>query len=312
MLKLKPFIVASMLLTSQLSFATGDVSFTTDQAYPEGSAWSAKENVFFVSSVHRGVIGKVSMQGKYTPFITDEKLVGTVGLKLDTKHNILWVANSDSGASVRSSVATSGKLAALVGYNASTGEQVSYHDLASLIPGGHFANDLTFDGEGNIYVTDSFSPVIYRINAKGEASIFVKNDLFIGEGFNLNGIVYHPDGFLLVSKYNSGELFKIDVNNPSQIEKVALPETLKGMDGLLLQSPSRLIAVQNMGIDRTVTLVSKDGWKSATIQQVKKSKLSFPTTATMVGKNVYVLNAQLGTLFNPNAAPASDYILQKQ
>ena len=311
MFKLKPFVVASMLLASQASFAGGDVSFTADQAYPESTAWSAKDNVFFVSSVHHGTIGKVTMQGKYTPFITDEKLVASVGVKLDAKHNILWVTDSDSGASDRSSPVTTGKLAALVGYDASTGKQIAYHDLGGLMPGAHFANDLALDGKGNIYVTDSFSPIIYRIDAKGKASIFATSDIFKGEGFNLNGIVYHPDGFLLVGKYNSGELFKIDINNPTQIEKVALPEALKGNDGLLLHSPNQLIVVQNMGIDRTVTLVSKDGWKSATIQQVKTSILPFPTAATEVGKHIYVLNAQLGTLFTPNAAPVSDYLLQK-
>jgi sugar lactone lactonase YvrE len=309
----KGLLAASLLLASQLSLAQPrtDIPFTADLVYPESAAWSAKQNAFFVTSVHRGVIGKLSKAGSYTPFITDEQLIGTVGIKVDAERNILWVANSDSGASLRSSEATQGKLAALVAYNATTGKRIAYHDLGKLSEGAHFANDIALDRKGNVYVTDSFAPNIYRVNAAGKASIFVTSELFKGEGFNLNGIVYHPKGYLLVSKYNSGELYKIDINNPKQIEKVALPELLSGTDGLLLRSPNSLIAIQNLGIDRTLELVSNDDWKSATIKVVTKSNLPFPTTATQVGKDVYVLNAQLGSLFTPEAEKVSDYLLQK-
>ena len=318
---LKSALAASIMLTAQLTMAapnmatqgmaSADISFTTDQTYPESAAWSAKENTFFVGSVHRGIIGKVNQQGNYSPFITDKQLVGTVGVKVDAKRNILWVANSDSGASDRSSAATQGKLAALVAYNAATGEQIAYHDLGKLSEGAHFANDIALDDKGNVYVTDSFSPIIYRVDANGKASIFATSDLFKGEGFNLNGIVYHSKGYLLVCKYNSGELFKIDIKNPTHIEKVALAESIKGADGLLLRSPNKLIAVQNMGIDRTVELISNDDWKSATIKSVTNSKLPFPTSATVVDNDIYVLNAQLGSLFSPTAEKVSNYLLQK-
>lgn len=308
--QVKTLLAASILL-AQFASASTDISFTADQAYPESTAWSAQENVFFATSVHHGVIGKITPQGKYTPFITDQELIGTVGIKLDTKHNILWVANSDSGASDRSTEATTGKLAALVAYNASTGERIAYHDLGKLAEGAHFANDIAFDDKGNIYVTDSFSPIIYRVDAKGQASVLATSDLFKGEGFNLNGIVYHPKGFLIVSKYNSGELFKIDIKHPSRIEKVALPELLTGTDGLFLRSPNKLLSIQNMGIDRAVELVSDDEWKSARIQSVTKSKLAFPTTVTQVGNDTYLLNAQLNSLFDPKAEKVSQYLLQK-
>lgn len=310
-LRSKRFLTTSILLTSHLAFAGADIPFNADKTYPESAAWSAQENSFFVTSVHRGVIGKVSNAGTYTPFITDKQLIGSVGIKVDSKRNLLWVANSDSGASERSSEATKGKLAALVAYDAHTGRRIASHDLGKLTEGAHFANDIALDDKSNVYVTDSFAPIIYRVDTKGRASIFATSDQFKGEGFNLNGIVYHPEGFLLVAKYNSGELFKIAINNPTQIEKVALPESLTGTDGLLLRTPNTLIAIQNMGIDRTVELVSNDGWKSATLKSVTKSKLPFPTTATQVGDDIYVLNAQLNSLFSPTADKVSDYLLQK-
>lgn len=282
---------------SSAALAAGDVRFTAEQAYPEGIAWSAPQNSFFVSSIHQGVIGKVAMNGHYTPFIRDATLVSSVGLQFDAKRNLVWAAVGDLGNSVRSSPATQGKLAALAAYDATTGERRAYHDLGGLVEGGHFANDLALDAQGQVYVTDSFSPVIYRLDAQGKASVFVRSELFTGEGFNLNGIVWHADGYLLVNKHNSGELFRISTTGTPDIQRVALPEALKGADGLLLLAPNRLALVQNAGADRVVELVSNDGWHSATIASEQKTAGSFPTTAARVGKNYYVLNADANDRF---------------
>lgn len=306
---------AATVLTAALSsaaFAAGDVRFTAEQAYPEGIAWSAPQKSFFVSSIHQGVIGKVTMNGHYTPFIRDARLVSSVGLQFDARRNLVWAAVGDLGNSVRSSPATQSKLAALAAYDATTGERRAYHDLGHLVEGGHFANDLALDAQGQVYVTDSFSPVIYRLDTQGKASVFVRSELFTGEDFNLNGIVWHADGYLLVNKHNSGELFRIGTTGTPDIQRVALPEALKGADGLLLLAPNRLAVVQNSGADRVVELLSNDGWHSATIASEQKTAGSFPTTATRVGKNYYVLNSRLDTLMTQGAPRVSDYLLQKQ
>lgn len=304
-------LVAPLALATQLSLAAGDVAFSADTAYPEGVAWSAAQSSFFVSSVRHGTVGKVDLAGRYTPFITDAQLVSTLGLALDAQRNTLWVAIGDIGGSTRSGPATQGKLAAVASYDARTGQRRSFHELGKLHEGGHFANDLALDPQGNVYVTDSFSPVIYRIDTKGQASVFARSERFTGEGFNLNGIVYHPDGYLLVNKHNSGELFRVSIKNPQQIDPVTLPEALKGADGMVLREPGRLSVVQNSGADRTLDLVSTDGWKSATLARSQKSVFSFPTTAAAVGKDLYVLNARLDSLLTPDAPKVSEFVLQK-
>jgi hypothetical protein len=87
------------------------IRFSANQLYPETASWSAKEKVFFVSSVRHGTVGNVTLEGKYTPFISDDKLISTVGLLADDAHNTLWVTNSDPGAGDRTNPATQGKLA---------------------------------------------------------------------------------------------------------------------------------------------------------------------------------------------------------
>jgi sugar lactone lactonase YvrE len=222
------------------------------------------------------------------------------------------VANSDPGAGERTQASTQGKLAGVATYDSQTGKAKDYYDLGLLSDGAHFANDIALDAEGNAYVTDSFAPIIYRITPSGEASIFARNELFKkGDGFNLNGIAWHHDGYLLVGKYNTGEIYRVDVRDPSRVEQVAIPEALVGADGFHLVDDHHLVVVQNNGADRTVELTSTDGWKTAQISRVVKSEFSMPTAATKVGKEVFVLNARLDTLFSKDAPKVSNYLLQK-
>ena len=314
-------VAALTLVTANIAFAAepaaqhagpAQIGFTADTAYPESVTWSAKQNRFFVSSVRHGTVGTVTPDGTYTPFIADDQLVSTVGLLVDDARNTLWVTNSDPGAGDRTKAATQGKLAGIATYDATTGKRLAYHDLGHLSEGTHFANDVALDADGNAYVTDSFAPVIYRISKTGEASIFARNPLFKdAEGFNLNGIAYHKDGYLLVGKYNSGELFRVAIADPTRIERVKLSEPLKGADGFSLVDAEHLVVVLNLGADKTVELVSTDGWASAKVARESKSARSMPTAATRAGQDVWVLNSRLDTLFDAKAPKVSDFLLQK-
>ncbi len=77
------------------------------------------------------------------------------------------------------------------------------------------------------------------------------------------------------------------------------------------RNDQHLVVVQNLGIDRTVELVSTDSWKSAKVVRQLKSVMSMPSSATQVDKDVYVLNSRIDTLFDPKAAKVSDFVLQK-
>lgn len=55
-------------------------------------------------------------------------------------------------------------------------------------------------------MTDSFAHAIYKISADGKPSVFSRSGKFKTEGIGLNGIVYHPAGFVLVSNSNTGHI----------------------------------------------------------------------------------------------------------
>jgi sugar lactone lactonase YvrE len=302
--------IGAAVLASNVAMA-GDIHFTADQLYAESLTWSSQQHVFMVGSVKHGTVGKVGPDGKYTPFIQDKRLISTLGLLVDDKRNVLWVTNSDPGAGDRSAEATRGKLAAVATFNATTGKPLAYYDLSKLDPGAHLANDLVLDAAGNAYVTDSFSPVIYRVDTHGHASVFARDPRFkTGDGFNLNGIAIHQD-YLLVGNYNSGKFFRVDLKDPSKVELVDIPEAIKGADGLHLIDGQHLVVVQNAGADEIVELLSKDDWRTAQIVRRKKSEASMPSAAVDADGKIYVLNSRIDTLFKQDAPKVSDFILQQ-
>jgi sugar lactone lactonase YvrE len=229
---------------------------------PEGIQYDEANKRFVVSSRTQGRIGTVRDDSTYTALADDPRLVSTIGLNLDASRQRLLAAVSDIGVNTtRSTATTLRKLAALVSFNPSTGALISYVDLGGLRPAlPHFANDIAVDAQGNAYITDSLSPIIYKVDAQGVATVFLENSqLSGGTGFGLNGIVFHPDGYLLVAKTNDGTLFKVPIANPTSFTAVTSSQSLVGADGMLLLDPTTLLVVA--GSQNTVfRMTSSDAW----------------------------------------------------
>lgn len=314
------FVVKLVLLVMALALPTMGVLAQTppekiviekEALYPEGITWDAVNEQFLVGSLNEGTVYAVQADGTFAPFIEDEALISSVGLHVDVERERVLVTNGDAGVSLHSSETTMGVTAGLGIYDLNTGEQITYVDLGSLLPeAGHVANDLTFDADGNVYVTDSFGGVIYKVTVDGEASVWLQDDRFASEGFGLNGLVYHPDGYLIVAKGDSGDLFKIPTDDPTQISEIEVAEPVIGADGLVLLPDGQLVIVTN-NVEAFTSEVrlfeSSDDWASATQVSVTPTESIVATTATLWGDDVYVLYGRFEVLFNPEAAaPAAD------
>jgi len=287
--------------------AEADIKFSDNELYPEGITFDVNADQFLVSSMRHGKIGRVGRDGVYHTFINDPILVSSVGMHIDPTRNWLLVAVSDPGVAVNSKKETQAKLAGVAVYDLKSGKRLAYHDLGRLSEGGHFANDITVDSGGNIYVTDSFSPIVYKIDKQGKPSIFVQNELFKGEGFNLNGIVYSPNGYLIIGKSNSGELFKISMKG--DVSKINIQKSFNTNDGLVLAQDGSLAVIQNSG--EVSRLVSSDNWISAMVAGSVKTGLEFPTTGVIAGDSLYVMNAKLGELFDPKAKKGDNFSIRQ-
>ena len=278
--------------------------------YPEGVAYDEKTGEFFVGSMRKGVIGAFKADGKYREFAKDPLLVSSVGLRADPERGRLLACVSDPGVSVKTSPRTYRKLAWVMSFDLKSGKRLKTVDLQGLAAGDHFCNDLAVDGEGNVYVTDSFIPFIYKIDPAFKASVFVHNDLFQGDGFNLNGIVHHKDGYLIVAKSSDGSLWKLDEKATGRIEGITLSEPLPNADGLILTTAGDLVVIQHGDRHRVARVKSTDGWKTAKVEKAVTLEPAFPTTGVQAGGKIYVLMAHLGDLFaNPKTAKADTFTL---
>lgn len=277
--------------------------------YPEGVEWDATHNRFLVTSIRKGEVGAVQDDGSYSTFATDPRMICSVGIELDPARDRMLVCNSDGGAGEKSSKETTGKVAALAVFRLSNGELIKYVDLAPLVEGGHFCNDIAIGPDGTAYITDSFSPVIYKVDAEYNASVLIQDDAFTGPSFNLNGIVI-KDNFLLVDKMNSGQLFKIPLDDPKSFSEVTVSEKLEGADGLLWAPDGSLILIgsnnahvgvpaSEAALNAVLRLTSDDNWQTATIVGRQDTGDVFASTGTLRDGQIYVTHAMLHVLFNP-------------
>jgi hypothetical protein len=286
-----------------------EIRFTQPGLYPEGVAFDKFNNRFLVSSFGRGTIGAVSFDGNYTPLIEDPDLKSTLGLHIDEARKRIVVAVTDG---------LLGDVSKLGVYDLNTASRIWLIDLAAVYPNGiHLADDLTIDPQGNIYITDTKSPVIYKVDLHGNTSVFFEDQNFakpptvaarVWSGFN--GIAYDNDGFLVVAFYAGSavgkpSLMKIPVNDPQHFNAVALdfPAIFPdfSLDGILLsRNGKELIGVNNKYLSRPMEIVhltSNDHWNSAKRMETFATGFSSPTTATSDGKNVFVIYSYLYDIF---------------
>lgn len=296
--------------------ATQRIEFSPDAAgaYPEGIAWNARAGAFLVSSLRGGQLGLVYPDGRYRRFSTGSGLITTSGMLVDAERNRVLVCNEDVGVSLNSTSGTRNRVAQVLEFNLDTGALQQTYDLSSLSRGPTLANDLALDAQGNIYVTDSFQPQIYKIDrATRQVSILVRSARLMpadapaaaqGTQPYLNGIVYHPDGYLIAADYTRGLLWKVTLDNASAISEIRLPQRLKGPDGLRLKNAHELVIVQSYpgrkgGMSGNVTLLaSSDGWASAHLAAVATPPgLDGPTGAALRDGEVWVVNSRYPRLF---------------
>jgi sugar lactone lactonase YvrE len=250
---------------------------------PEGIEFDQTNRRLLVGSLAEGSIFQVNNDGSIAPVVQDPELRSSIGIEVDEPRNRLLVANSDA-AVFQGTVAGQAKLGV---FDLTSGARLAMVDLGAVVPNKpadakHFANDVTVDDTGTIYVTDSMLGVIYRVDSNFNASVLYQFPP--QEQFMANGLAYHPGGFLLVADMANGELYKVPVSDPAATAKVSLPETVQGADGVVWQDQNfaRLAVVSNSQ-NRVVVFTSADNWASAQMAGVGAFEGQATTAATVDG-----------------------------
>ena len=250
---------------------------------PEGVEYDMKNGRLLTGSLSEGSVYQVHGDGRVSEFVADAELVSSVGIEADELRDRLFVANADRSV-FQGEEAGQAKLGV---YNLTTGDRIAMVDLAATVvdpPDGsaYFANDVAVADDGTAYVTDTRMNVIYKVTTAYEASVLHSFD---DDGAGPNGIVHHPEGYLLVAR--GATLWKVPTGDPSDAAEVTLPEEITGQDGMVW-SAMRLAIVSN-DANRVVALTSQDEWMSAEVAGVAAYETQ-ATTAAVVGDEIYVVH----------------------
>jgi sugar lactone lactonase YvrE len=294
----------------------------TAALHPEGTVWDPTRSRVLVGSLHKGTVSIVNPDATTTPLITDKRLVGTGGIRIDQARNRLLVTYDDTFAgpggqlSERSTPRTPGRWAGLGIFDLRTGKTIKLVDLGWQ-RGLHLSNDLALDPAGNAYVTDSFNGTIYRVDPAGQRSVFLKSPKItapIKKGIpdvGPNGIIYR-DGYLVLVRYDTGDLFKVPISDPKSVTKVAFDQPVAGADGMVQRPNGDLVAVTNTirpyptAIEGVIVIRSDDGWRSARRVSTTRWPDHAPTMVAMTPCGEYVMSSRLDILFHSAGKSTSD------
>lgn len=282
---------------------TGEIIIPGDRYFPEGVTATSK-GVFFVGSLFEGCIMRSPAgSARMEPFIESGSngLVSVLGLWADENRNTLWACSSDAGNGKLTGSAPVG----IKAFDLQTGAAKGSYDF----PGGGFANDLTLDLEGNLYVTDSWSPRILRLQAGGMALAEWINDPQLGvEQWSLNGIDYDPlCNVIYTVNQRAGQLFRISIEPDGSAGEVTLVETsqeLRRPDGLKVIGPTTLATAEGGAGGMSIISVSPDD--TAQIQRIE-ANLDGVTTFAYYQEKAWVVEGQSDHFWDPdNAGPDAD------
>jgi sugar lactone lactonase YvrE len=229
-------------------------------------------------------------------------MFGIYGLAVDEPRGLLWACTYDDRLHPA-------QPAALKAYALATGvEQVSHP-----MPGDSgFCNDVVIDATGTVYASDSFANAILRVAPGGQTiETWATSDQFAAEPWSItvNGLVHDGGNHLYVVKYDSGELFSIEIRaDGSAAEPVKIPvePALVAPDGIELVDAQTLLVVENTtGQVVTVHLTNGRGHKT-----VIASGLIDPTTAAILGDDAWVVEGQM-RLFGTGERPTLPFAVHR-
>lgn len=265
-------------------------SFVTEEKdlIPEGLAYDEKQNVFYMGSLYRRKIVKITMESRVSDFAPTERyrVLPVLGIRLDPSDGTVWAATTnfakDGGGTVLIHIDAQGNL---LGRYAPKG------------PEKHGFNDLVVRKNGEVYTTSTSTHLVFRWNPKSQSF----------DTLPVNRALMHPNGIALAdddrSLFVADDLgvVSLDLLDGTSHDVIPGPRsTLAGIDGLYWHNGS-LVAVQNgIGSPRVAAFrLSKDGSRvlQTSVLENRSAFTALPTTGAIRGNDFYfITNSQIDNL----------------
>jgi sugar lactone lactonase YvrE len=287
-----PLIAAHEANRSVIQKSIVRATLSDSTTWPEGLDYSSRSHRYYVSSVRHRTIVEVAPNGSERELLPrDAPGNGAVlGVRVDVKRNVIWATMGGLHQMERFSPPDS-TIAALVRVRISDGAIERRWNLSA--EKQHVLGDLAVGPRGDVFVTDSDDPVLYRLRPGADSLESLRNPLFR----SLQGLAPSPDGrFLYLADYSHG-ILRVDLATKAVI-RLAEPShvTTLGCDGIVLYRGA-IVAVQNGVSPARIVRFKLDG-NGERIVRVDVLDRNWkiadePTIGTMVGNEfVYVANSQ--------------------
>ena len=260
---------------------------------PEGIAYDAKQDRFFIGSVAQKKIVNANRKGEVKDFSKPEDNLDCVlGLFVDAAHEQLYAVSTngflDEGQKQRRN--------AVVCYDLKNGLLVNRYDA----PDANQLNDLTVAADGTIYATDSASGTLFR---KKPAEKMLTPVGATGALPGANGITLGPDGSLYVAISTGIARINLSTAAPTRLPQ---PDTVVtgGCDGLYWDRGD-LVGIQNVtNPGRVIRIALADQGTRISgvtvLQSHHHPKFTEPTTGAIAADALFVIaNSYVGH-FQPN------------
>lgn len=264
---------------------------------PEGIAYDATDEVFYIGSVHKRKILAIDKKGTVSEFAGErEGLWSVLGMKVDAPRRILWVCSSAIAETKDLKAGEKGR-AALFKFDLTTKKLVKSYPIDNE-KSGHVFGDLALGANGEIYVSDSLTPAIYTLDKEHDRlAALVEGDPFRSP----QGLDLTSDGKqLIVADYSRG-IFVLELKTKKLAALMPLPSTtMLGIDGLYFYKGS-LLAVQN-GVNphRVLRIYLNSNYdRVERLEIIEQANPVFdePTLGVVIGANFYfVANSQWGVI----------------
>lgn len=268
-----------------------------DRYFPEGVTVTSN-GTFFAGSLYEGCIMRcLPGDAHMSPFIEAgaNGLISVLGLWADEERDILWACSSDPGNGQLTGKGRTGVKA----FDLHNGSPLGSYDF----PGGGFANDLTFDAHGNLYVTDSWSPRILRLPAGGTVlDEWIKDPRLGVDQWSLNGIDYdRSDNVIYTVNQKAGHLFRIPIRTDGcagEVVQISTSQDIRRPDGLKVIAPNLLATAEGGAGGMAVMAVDGD---AADVRRIP-ANLDGVTTFAFFQGSAWVVEGQSDHFWDPQHA----------
>ena len=262
--------------------------------WPEGVDYDPRSGRYYLASVRHGTIAELRTDGSARElWPRRQRGIGAMlGVRVDTARGVLW-ATTTSLPQLEGFEPGDAPIAALLRIRIADGTIERRWDVAPA-PRGHVLGDLAVAPNGDVWMTDSFEPVAYRLRAGGDTLERITSPLFR----SLQGVAPAPDGrTVFLADYSRG-LLALDVatGEVTRLEDAAKLSS-RGCDGIVLDVHGAIIAIQNgvapARVMRFVIDPARRRVLTATVIDRNAAIADEPTIGTIAGDAfVYVANSQ--------------------